>query len=85
MNELPVVFKSSVFKGFLVILLHNLNAGLIERSAHVLHNMKAVKDDFGARKQLFNDRNVAARHVHGYHFNLLTNPSRRLVEVVFDG
>ena len=42
------------------------------------NNVKAIKNNFGARKMLFDDGNIVIRHVHGNHFNLLSNSSLKV-------
>nr|AEH57524.1 transposase [Streptococcus suis] len=51
--QFPVAFQDLVFVGFAIELVHDLNANAVHSTAKVLHNVKAIKDDFGMRKKLF--------------------------------
>ncbi|AFM81697.1 hypothetical protein SMU63_05076 [Streptococcus mutans T4] len=54
-------------------------------ATQMLDNVKPVQNNLSIWKQLFDDGNVASRHVHSHDFNPFSNHSRVVVEVVFNG
>ncbi|VRL34258.1 Uncharacterised protein [Streptococcus pneumoniae] len=48
--ELPVALDSLVFMGFSIQLVHNLNTHTTHSTAKMLHNVKAIKNDFSIRE-----------------------------------
>ncbi|OIB49086.1 hypothetical protein A2G79_07075 [Streptococcus pneumoniae] len=50
LNEFPVALDSLVFMGFSMKLIHDLNTHTTHSTAKMLHNVKAIKNDFSIRE-----------------------------------
>ena len=75
--QFPVTFQGSVFVRFSVELIHNLNTDTVHSTTKVLHDMKAIEDDFCIGKKLFSKLIiVGTKHIHGNHFDPISNFSR---------
>ena len=83
--QFPVTFQGSVFLRFSVELIHNLNTDTVYSSTKMLHDMKAVEYNFCIRKKLFSKLIIGTKHIHGNHFDPISNLSRIAKKVVSDG
>ena len=74
--QFPVTFQGSVFLRFSVELIHNLNTDTVHSTTKVLHDMKAIEYNFCIRKKLFSKLIIGTKHIHGNHFDPISNLSR---------
>ncbi|TVW48580.1 hypothetical protein AZJ89_08245, partial [Streptococcus pneumoniae] len=61
--------------GFSMKLIHDLDTHTTHSTAKMLYNVKAIKNDFSTRKNLFSQGIIRAKHIHSNDFYLTTNSS----------
>src|SRR5699024_8604527 len=71
-----VAFQGSVFLRFSIKLIHDLNTDTVNNKTKVLHDMKTIEYNFCIRKKMFSKLIIETRHIHGNHFDLISNLTR---------
>src|SRR5699024_2238996 len=83
--QFPVAFQGSGFLRFSIKLIHDLNTDTVPSTSMVLYDMKAIEYNFCIPKKLFSKLIIGTKHIHGNHFDLISNLSRIAWRVVSDG
>ncbi|TVX72522.1 hypothetical protein AZJ28_01215, partial [Streptococcus pneumoniae] len=70
--------------GFSMKLIHDLDTHTTHSTAKMLYNMKAIKNDFSIRKNLFSQVIVRAKHIHSNDFDATSDGSIIFKKVISD-